>query len=256
LQQHESHLFILPDSAALRCATHREVDAADLILDIEPTILSGEEAMTAGGQLLAGDFSAWLVETQAAIRGERASDVPCGTCTACCTSSQFIHIGPDEVDTLAHIPNDMLFPAPRMPRGHVLMGYDERGHCPMLVDNQCTIYEHRPRTCRTYDCRVFPASGLVPDVDKIAIANQVTRWRFTYPTDDDRTRHRAVRTAAHYLREHPEASPGGASPQSATQRAVQAIEAYAMFLDGGQPAPATVRVELTRRSRGSDSGDV
>ncbi len=73
--------------------------------------------MTADRGLAAGDFSAWLGEMQAAIRGERASDVPCGTCTACCTSSQFIHIGPDESDTLAHIPGELLFPAPRLPAG-------------------------------------------------------------------------------------------------------------------------------------------
>ena len=87
------------------------------------------------------------------------SEVPCDGCTACCTSSQFVHIGPDETDTLARIPRRLLFPAPRLPAGHVLMGYDENGHCPMLVDGACSIYEHRPRTCRTYDCRVFPAAG-------------------------------------------------------------------------------------------------
>ena len=120
----------------------------------------------------AGDFSSWLRAMQAAIREERDADVPCGTCTACCTSSQFVHIAPDETDTLSHIPSALLFPAPRLPRGHVLLGYDERGHCPMLVDGQCSIYEHRPRTCRTYDCRVFPASGLHLDDDerKVLIA--------------------------------------------------------------------------------------
>ncbi len=82
---------------------------------------------------------------QRALRGDGGTDVPCGTCTACCTSSQFVHIEPDETDTLAHIPADVLFPAPLAPRGHVLLGYDERGHCPMLVDNACSIYEHRPR---------------------------------------------------------------------------------------------------------------
>ncbi len=76
---------------------------------------------------------------QGAIRGERGSEVPCGSCTACCTSSQFVHIGPDETDTLARIPAALLFPAPRQPPGHVLLGYDERGHCPMLVDGRCSI---------------------------------------------------------------------------------------------------------------------
>ena len=115
--------------------------------------------MSDESDLSAGDFSTWVIEMQGALRGGQ-SDVPCGGCTACCTSSQFIHIGPDETETLSHIPTELMFPAPRAPAGHVLLGYDENGHCPMLIDDQCSIYEHRPRTCRTYDCRVFPAAGL------------------------------------------------------------------------------------------------
>jgi Fe-S-cluster containining protein len=111
--------------------------------------------------LAAGDFGAWVVQMQQALRGEQESDVPCNGCTACCSSSQFVHIGPDETDTLAHIPSGLLFPAPRLPRGHMVLGYDEHGRCPMLADNGCSIYEHRPITCRTYDCRIFPASDVV-----------------------------------------------------------------------------------------------
>ncbi len=128
------------------------------------------------------------------------------------------------------------------------MGYDQRGHCPMLVDGECTIYEHRPRTCRTYDCRVFPAAGVEPDDDKPEIAEQARRWRFSFPTGDDRAQHDAVRAAAKYLGEHPDASPSGASP-GATQRAVQAIEAHALFVRGDDPSPDAVRVELTSRPR-------
>ena len=99
----------------------------------------------------AGDFGAWLAEIQGVLRGAGESDVPCGSCTACCTSSMFIHIEPDEADALAHIPKALLFPAPLRPRGHVVLGYDERGHCPMLVHGACSIYDHRPRTCRAFD---------------------------------------------------------------------------------------------------------
>ncbi|MDQ3896986.1 MAG: hypothetical protein M3326_07025, partial [Actinomycetota bacterium] len=83
-----------------------------------------------GEELPAGDFSSWLVEMRGALRGENPATVPCGGCTACCRSSKFIHIGPDETDTLAHIPPELVFPAPR-PRGHFVLGYDEHGHCPM-----------------------------------------------------------------------------------------------------------------------------
>ncbi len=192
-------------------------------------------------RLQAGDFSTWLVEIHGAIAGERASDVPCGTCTACCTSSQFIHIAPDETDALAHIPSALLFPAPRLPQGHVLMGYNQHGHCPMLVHNRCSIYEHRPRTCRTYDCRVFPATGLEPDeADKALIAQQARRWQFSHPTDDDEVLHDAVRAAAAFLQEHPYALPDGVSTASPTQLAVLAIEMHGLFLEGGEHGPSGV----------------
>ncbi|MFZ4718903.1 MAG: YkgJ family cysteine cluster protein [Ilumatobacteraceae bacterium] len=122
--------------------------------------------------------TAWLAGLAAALRGEADSDVACGTCTACCRSQQFIHIEPDEADALAHIPSALRFPAPGMPQGHVLMGYDERGSCPMLGEHGCTIYAHRPRTCRVYDCRVFAVAGVFPDEpEKADIAARARRWQ-------------------------------------------------------------------------------
>jgi Fe-S-cluster containining protein len=190
--------------------------------------------MSEEGELAAGDFSAWLTGMRAALRAERDADVPCGGCTACCTSSQFVPIGPDETDTLAHIPKALLFPAPRLPKGHVLLGYDERGHCPMLRDGACSIYEHRPRTCRTYDCRVFAATGLEADdggtdAGKAAVAGRARRWRFAFPAEDDRARHAAARRAAASLREQVGRNPGAVAP-TATQIAVRAIETYEEFL--------------------------
>jgi uncharacterized protein len=207
--------------------------------------------MTSEPSVDAGDFSTWLVEIEGALRGDHGSDVPCGTCTACCTSSQFIHIAPDETDALAHIPRQLTFPAPRLPKGHLLMGYNEHGHCPMLVDNTCSIYEHRPRTCRTYDCRVFPAAGLdVDDDSKSDIERQVKRWRFRHASADDEARHEAVRSAALFLNEQA----ADIAPVTNTQRAVLAIELHDAFLadDGSlvDPDPQIVRVEITlRRSR-------
>jgi uncharacterized protein len=179
----------------------------------------GSDALAAGG------FAAWLADTRAAIRGERGADVPCGGCTACCTASQFVHIGPDETDTLAHIPARLLFPAPLMPDGHVLMGHDERGHCPMLREGRCTIYAHRPRTCRTYDCRVFAASGITPD--DALIAARAARWRFDECTPEDARLHESVRRTAVAIRERPQSLPDGVRPPAtATQLAVLAVELH------------------------------
>lgn len=133
----------------------------------------------------AGEFRAWLSGMQAAVRGEQDSDVPCDGCTACCTSSQFVHVGPDDVDALAVIPPELLFPAPGQPPGHFVMGYDQDGCCPMLVDGACSIYAHRPRTCRVYDCRLFAALGRVNEATPL-IAARIRTWEFTYADDDSR----------------------------------------------------------------------
>jgi Fe-S-cluster containining protein len=193
-----------------------------------PIDTRGERQLAHEDALPAGAFSAWLAGMGAALRGERDSDVPCGGCTACCTASQFIHIGPDETETLARIPAALLFPAPLMPEGHVVLGHDERGHCPMLVDGRCSIYADRPRTCRTYDCRVFAASGIVPE-DGL-IAERAGRWRFGLSGADDRRSREAVHEAAVFIRERPAELPDGTAPANATQHAVLAVELHERFL--------------------------
>jgi uncharacterized protein len=172
-------------------------------------------------ELDAGPFSTWLTAMTAALRGEGDADVPCDGCTACCTASQFVTIGPDETDTIAHIAEALLFPAPGRP-GHLVLGYDERGHCPMLVDGGCSIYAYRPRACRTYDCRIFPAAGVpIDEPGKRRLAHRVEQWRFTYDGRDDRWRHDAVQAAARHLR---------GRARNATELAVLAVEHHEEFL--------------------------
>jgi Fe-S-cluster containining protein len=195
------------------------------------------------GALAAGEFSGWLRQMRMALRGEGGSDVPCHGCTACCTSSQFVHVEPDETDTLAHIPAELLSQAPLLPKGHMVLGYDDKGHCPMLVDGRCSIYENRPRTCRTYDCRVFAAAGVeVDDENAPAIADRARRWRFDLPTADDQADYEALRAAARFLSQDGDHHP--------TEIAVLALEVYDLFLDGAQPDGDAVRSRLgsTRRA--------
>lgn len=126
-----------------------------------------------------------------------------------------MHVEPDEADALAHIPHQLLFPAPGRPRGNVLMGYDDHGRCPMLTEAGCSIYAHRPRACRAYDCRVLAAAAVEVDPPQARIGRQVARWRFDLDDDVDRRLAESVRAAAEKL------AAGG--PRSPTQRAVAAV---------------------------------
>jgi Fe-S-cluster containining protein len=196
----------------------------------------------AEADLDAGEFATWL----GAIRAGRDVEVPCHGCTACCTSGQFVNIGPDETDALAHIPLALLAPAPRRPAGHMVLGYDERGHCPMLLEGSCSIYEHRPRACRTYDCRVFAAAGIEVEAAQPAIGRRVRRWRFEYPTAADRDQQQAARAAGAFLERHPDLA-----PVNATQRAVLALEVQHLFVGrAAPPDPDSVRAEIRRRHGG------
>ena len=182
-------------------------------------------------KLPAGKFTDWLNTTKNTLHNNQGADVPCGSCTACCTSSYFIHIRPDEKETIARIPKELLFPAPGFPKGHKVMGFDEKGHCPMLKENKCTIYEDRPITCRTYDCRVFPVSGLTAGGKKKTLINQqARRWKFDFDKKEDLTTLKAIQTAARFLLQHRKEFPDDFVPSNPTQVAILAIKVYEVFL--------------------------
>ncbi len=184
---------------------------------------------------MAGAFAAWLDQMRASLRGEADADVPCGGCSACCSTSHFVHVGPDEEDALAHIPRELLFPAPGLPAGHVLLGYDERGRCPLLDDGGCcTVYAHRPLTCRMYDCRVFAAAGI--GADREEISRRSRRWRFTCPESRDRDELAAVRAATRFVRDNAAAFPAAAAPDDPVRLAVLAVRVADLFLPGGPAA--------------------
>ncbi|MGQ0618100.1 MAG: YkgJ family cysteine cluster protein [Acidimicrobiia bacterium] len=212
----------------------------------------GPEAGAADrGDVPAGGFSAWLREMQDALVDDGPVDVPCGGCTACCMSSHLVPIAPDETEALSRIPAGALTPAPGMPDGHVLLGYDAQGRCSMLADGRCSIYEHRPRTCRTYDCRIFAAGDIeIDDVDKALVAARARRWRFDYPTALDRAEHDAVRSAARFLESQEDVLPDAPASGNPTQRAVIAIQAHGAFLRREPAGGEDVPVVLAGRRRG------
>ena len=181
----------------------------------------------------AGEFSKWLRDTEASLRsGKGGAKVPCGTCRGCCRSSMFIHIGPEETETIRRIPRALLFAAPGLPKGHMVMGYGDQGACPMLVDGECSIYEDRPRTCRDYDCRVFAATGIAVDEQTQAeIADRVKAWVFDYESEESRQERRIVEKAARFLEENRDLFPPGSVPGYPVQLSALAVRVYRLFVD-------------------------
>ncbi len=179
-----------------------------------------------------GDFGGWLRHVRRALLTDEGTNVDCRGCNACCSSSLFIHVRPEETQTLDRIDRRLLVPAPDMPRGHVLLGYDKDGRCPMLAREGCSIYEHRPSTCRSFDCRIFGAAGVPAGGPKQErISQRAQRFRFDYPTSRALAEHAAVKAAAKFIRDHAECFPGRAVPSNPSQLAILALKSYTVFLD-------------------------
>lgn len=181
----------------------------------------------------AGNFSEWLRGAEASLTTGKGvtTTVPCGSCTACCRSSMFVHIAPQETQTIRRIPRQLLFPAPGQPKGHVLLGYNDKGRCPMLEEgNKCSIYRHRPRTCRSYDCRVFAATG-VPVDERLQpeIAERVKAWKFDHDSEQSREEHRTLQAAAAFLRDHRDLFPPGTIPSHPAPLAAFAVRIFRQF---------------------------
>jgi len=205
---------------------------------------------TGAAPLPAGNFSDWLRAMRAALAGGPGMDVACGECVGCCTSSYYIKVRAHESDALRHIPPAQLAPAPDEP-GTRLMGFDAAGHCPMFGAGGCSIYPHRPETCRTYDCRIFTAAGMEAGPGRTMINERIARWCFEFADEDQRREQRAVQAAARFLRQHPVRFPGGHIPARPSEIAVLAVKSYGVFLDG-EPDHATAVTGIVEACRAFD----
>jgi Fe-S-cluster containining protein len=192
-------------------------------------------------------YADWVAVTIRSRATGTGADVPCGDCNACCRSAYFIHVEPDETEARRAIPKALLFPAPGRPAGHLVLGFDEQGRCPMLVDDRCSIYEARPRTCRAYDCRVFSATGLSAAEDgKPLVAERADRWHFDLDDPADRRTRAGVLAAVEGLRARGDLFPGGRIPPTNSGLAMAALVVHHLFLDAARPADDDVRAALLR----------
>lgn len=212
-------------------------------------------AVAASEPLDAGDFDHWLADIQSSFQDGAGTNVPCGTCRGCCTSSYFVHIKPADTGAMAAIPRHLRSSAPGLPPGHALMGYGADGHCPMLKAGNCSIYADRPSTCKDYDCRIFAAAGLVAGgPDKAAINARVSAWRFRYASPQSRQTHAAIQAAARFLQDHKGAFPGGRVPTQPSDIAVLAIKVHTVFLQANDPrTPQQIAQDLIQASRAFDA---
>jgi uncharacterized protein len=216
---------------------------------------------TPSGSVPAGDFDTWLESALTSLRRRTSLAVPCGDCRGCCSSGHFVHVGADEQDALAAIPRNVQFRAPGLPQGNIVIGFAGDGHCPMLAARECSIYERRPQTCRTFDCRVLAAARLLEEgrwSERINL--RVRAWRFTYASEESVQRHDAVARAAGFIKSNASFFPGRRVPTRSLDIAVLAVKVHEVFARssfGTPPAElATAVVESSRRfeSSGSYSG--
>jgi hypothetical protein len=123
----------------------------------------------------------WNEAAARAREGKSAAmSVPCDGCTACC--HQRININPvrESVDELSqHL--DVV----QDEHGYFLRRRDD-GACIHLGPEGCTVYQHRPRACRAYDCRIFalPANGASYPVSEDG-KHTTPSWEFDIRNDRD-----------------------------------------------------------------------
>lgn len=189
---------------------------------------------------------------RAVLRGQRDADVPCGSCVGCCVSSYPIPLRPGDRVARDEVPEQWLI-GPARAGERWLMGFREDGSCPFLEARQCSIYAHRPQTCRDYDCRIYAAAGLLPDGDRPVIHQRVLAWRFGLESEADRRAAEAVRRAAQFIQRHADLFPPGTRAHSATAAGVMAVKSWELFADPHESeAPLHVVARVIRTCQDFD----
>ena len=219
----------------------------DNFVDMNTSVSANKSA-----KVEAGDFGVWLAQVLASFRASAGTDVPCGSCRGCCTSSYFIHVRPSDRKTIGAVAKNLLVAAPGLPQGYKLIGFAANGSCALLKNGDCSIYSSRPQTCRDYDCRIFAAAGIdAGGADKATINQRVQEWQFSYATGRDQQIHNAIKTAASFIVKNRAAFPGGRAPARPSDIAVLAIKVHGVFLppEMRNQAPSEIAEAIIRESR-------
>lgn len=85
-----------------------------------------------------------MTRDQLIARKSMPADVPCGTCSACCTHDQIV-LREDEADRFA-----WHYEGPQR-----VLDRKANGDCIYLTARGCAVHEAPPDLCRRFDCRVL-----------------------------------------------------------------------------------------------------
>jgi len=113
-----------------------------------------------------------------------AAKTPCGGCRECCW---YHRVGVSAEDDRTHLTVD------RDGDGDFLRKRAD-GACVHLGETGCAVYEHRPRACRQYDCRLAGLARIVDIFDQGHYAPPI--WLFTPEDAEDRAVELAAKMAA------------------------------------------------------------
>ncbi|HVY93394.1 MAG TPA: YkgJ family cysteine cluster protein [Bryobacteraceae bacterium] len=85
------------------------------------------------------------------MSSERHTEVPCNGCIECCRSGQGLFLHPEQGDDVASYRTRTMTGSAG--ESVFVLETTAAGACVYLGERGCTIYEHRPLLCRTFDCR-------------------------------------------------------------------------------------------------------
>lgn len=117
--------------------------------------------------------------------------VPCGTCTACCSTDMPVGLTKEEAQRLPHelMPH---FIGTEIENGEPMRYVlaHTNGHCSQYdpENKVCTIYATRPKSCRDFDCRATWLSGMRVHSDAKGgdeFNRALDDWRTEFHSDAD-----------------------------------------------------------------------
>jgi len=120
-------------------------------------------------------------EVVAGLMGDTAR-VPCDGCRECCWHHRVV-VSPlhDQVDQLDTVCLD---------DGTTVLRQMPDGRCVHLGEGGCTVYEHRPKVCRKYDCRMLLMLG---EREMFESGHAPPVWDFALKSREDRVLALALR---------------------------------------------------------------